>query len=477
MRWTTRVAVTWCCTAMAVLAASPVSSSAPRSGALAAQVAGSTVTTGSKDLQFEARITELMRRMTLEQKVAQMIQADIRSVTPQDVRHYRLGAILNGGGAFPGNDKHAPLWAWLALADRFYDASMDTSGGAPAIPILWGTDAVHGDNNVFGATLFPHNVGLGAAHDLNEGCLVPRKPRINVLVAGDGADDIGKQAGGWSLTWQGTGNTNADLPGATSIYQGIHAAVAAAGGKATLSVGGTYRSKPDVAIVVFGENPYAEWHGDIQSLGYRGPSDHGPDEMQRPPPEINVLDELASLHTRGLRATQVVQSRPATAPNPDLALLHRLRRAGIPVISVFITGRVRGTTPELAASTAFAVAWLPGTEGGGVADVLFRKRNGTVNSRSRESYHLPGRAAASHQQTHGHCSPTGTGARIALYTKPRLKGCYRGIFSRLAAPPRQCRHACAAHSLTRRDTRGLHGPSCCGTTRRQLAAFFIIPWS
>src|SRR5258707_256061 len=118
-----------------------------------------------KDPRIEARITELLHKMTLEQKVGQMIQADIRSVTAEDVRKYRLGSILNGGGAFPGNEKHAAVADWIALADRFYDASMDTSAGAPAIPVIWGTDAVHGHNNAYGATLFPHNIGLGAAHD------------------------------------------------------------------------------------------------------------------------------------------------------------------------------------------------------------------------------------------------------------------------------------------------------------------------
>ncbi len=61
-----------------------------------------------------------------------MVQADIRYVTPEDVKKFRLGSVLNGGGAFPGGDKHATVAAWVALADRFYDASMDTSGGAPA---------------------------------------------------------------------------------------------------------------------------------------------------------------------------------------------------------------------------------------------------------------------------------------------------------------------------------------------------------
>ncbi|MEA3149446.1 MAG: beta-glucosidase, partial [Gammaproteobacteria bacterium] len=118
-----------------------------------------------KDPRIEARIAMLLRQLTLERKVAQMVQPDIRYATPDDVRTYRPGSILNGGGAFPGDDKHAAAADWVALADRYYDASMDISGGAPAIPVIWGTDAVHGHNNVFGATLFPHNIGLGAAHD------------------------------------------------------------------------------------------------------------------------------------------------------------------------------------------------------------------------------------------------------------------------------------------------------------------------
>ncbi|HEY5807243.1 MAG TPA: glycoside hydrolase family 3 N-terminal domain-containing protein, partial [Povalibacter sp.] len=117
------------------------------------------------DPQLEARVAELLKQLTLEQKVGQMVQPDIRDVTPQDVRKYRLGSVLNGGGAFPGNKKYAKVSDWVALADQFYLASMDTSGGAPAIPIIWGTDAVHGHNNVVGATLFPHNIALGAMHD------------------------------------------------------------------------------------------------------------------------------------------------------------------------------------------------------------------------------------------------------------------------------------------------------------------------
>ena len=73
--------------------------------------------------------------------------------------------MLNGGNSGPGGDDLAPAEEWLALADAFYAASMDTAPGEPAIPIVWGTDAVHGHSNIVGATIFPHNVGLGAARD------------------------------------------------------------------------------------------------------------------------------------------------------------------------------------------------------------------------------------------------------------------------------------------------------------------------
>jgi len=557
-----------------------------------------------QDRQIEAKVSALLARMTLEQKVGQMVQADIRSVTPDDVRKYRLGSVLNGGGAFPGENKHASVADWVALADRFYDASMDTANGQLAIPIMWGTDAVHGHNNVIGATLFPHNIGLGAAHDPDlierigevtarevavtgldwtfapvvavvrddrwgrtyesysedpeivrlyaermvhglqgtpgtksfldsahvlgtakhfigdggtadgvdrgdnrsseaellkihapgyiaaisagvqtvmasyntweglkvhgvhylltdvlkqrmgfdgivvsdwdgvdevQGCskdkcaqavnagldiimvpnewksfigntieqvrtekiplariddavtrilrvkfraglfekgrpssrplankrellgapehrevarqavreslvllknergLLPLRRNANVLVVGDGADNIPKQTGGWTVTWQGTENSNAEFPGATSIFQGIARAVGEAGGKVSSSADGLQQARPDIAIVVFGENPYAEWFGDLKSLDFRG------------------------------------------AGGAELALLQQLRQASVPSVCVFLTGRPLWIEPQLAACDAFVVAWLPGSEGGGIADVLFRKTDGSVN--------------------------------------------------------------------------------------------------
>lgn len=113
---------------------------------------------------MEARIAEIVAGMTLRQKVGQITQPDIRSIKPDDVRQYYLGSVLNGGGAWPGGKKQALVADWVALSDAYYKASMSTDMKVK-IPVIWGTDAVHGHNNVFGMTLFPHNIGLGAARD------------------------------------------------------------------------------------------------------------------------------------------------------------------------------------------------------------------------------------------------------------------------------------------------------------------------
>ncbi|UTF60304.1 exo 1,3/1,4-beta-D-glucan glucohydrolase [Gilvimarinus sp. DA14] len=558
-----------------------------------------------KDPAIESRIEEILSQMTLEEKVGQMIQPEIRHLTAEDVRKYHIGSVLNGGGSYPNADKYASVEDWLDLADAYYEASIDKTGGRLGIPIMWGTDAVHGVGNVVGATLFPHNIALGAAdnpelleqigwatarelsvtgidwdfsptvavarnerwgrtyeswsegpdivgayagemvrglqgepdsdeflgkgrivatakhfigdggtkdgidrgdttgdekhlrdihgagyftsieagvqvvmasftrwdgirmhghkylltdvlkdrmgfdglvvgdwsgHSFVKGCsatncpasvnagldifmapdpdwkelyantiqnvkdgdipmsriddavsrilrvklraglfeapkpsarplagkaellgaaehraiarqavreslvmlknsdnLLPLSRNLNVLVAGDGADDIGKQAGGWSVTWQGTGNTNDDFPGATSIYDGIKQAVEAGGGSVQLSEDGSYKSKPDVALVVYGEDPYAEMQGDISNLAYKRGS------------------------------------------TKDLQLLQSLREQNIPVVSLFITGRPLWMNRELNASDAFVVVWQPGTEGNGVADVIFRDNAGNIN--------------------------------------------------------------------------------------------------
>ena len=117
------------------------------------------------DAALERRVTELMARMTLEEKVGQVIQPDINSVTPEDMRKYHFGSILAGGNSSPDKDEFAAPERWLALADAFYNASVDRSNGGQGIPSMWGIDAMHGHSNVITATLFPHNVGLGAMRD------------------------------------------------------------------------------------------------------------------------------------------------------------------------------------------------------------------------------------------------------------------------------------------------------------------------
>lgn len=111
--------------------------------------------------RIEARVAERLEGMTAEQKIAQMIQAEISSISPDDVADCPVGAVLNGGGCSPGNNKHASVGDWLALADAFFEASLAAGG----VPLIRGTDAVHGHANVFGATVFPHNIGLGAARN------------------------------------------------------------------------------------------------------------------------------------------------------------------------------------------------------------------------------------------------------------------------------------------------------------------------
>lgn len=175
----------------------------------------------------------------------------------------------------------------------------------------------------------------------NNGNLLPLKPGQRILVTGDGADNIAMQSGGWTISWQGGGDlTNADFPNGTSIYKGIAETVAQAGGRAELSKDGSFTTKPDAAIVVFGEKPYAEFMGDLESLEYH--------------------DDYKSLKT-----------------------MQRLRAAGVPVVAVFLSGRPLWINPELNAADAFVAAFLPGSEGGGVADMLFVGRDGAVANEFR----------------------------------------------------------------------------------------------
>jgi beta-glucosidase len=113
----------------------------------------------------DRRAQALLERMSLEEKVGQVIQGDISTVTPQDAKDFNLGSVLNGGNSAPGGGKTASWQAWVDLADAFWQASTDTTDGGVGIPAIWGTDAVHGHNNLQMAVIFPHNSALGATRD------------------------------------------------------------------------------------------------------------------------------------------------------------------------------------------------------------------------------------------------------------------------------------------------------------------------
>ena len=546
------------------------------------------------DHELESRIESYLNRMTLEEKVGQILQVEHTQVTPEDIRQFHFGSVLNGGNTVPGGGKYATAADAMSEANACWEASVDRAAGRTAIPIIWGTDAVHGHNNMVGSTIFPHNIGLGAtanpevvrdvcratalevlatgldwtfapslavamnprwgrfyesyssdpalvsslgaaavaglqgqpgsseflsdAHILacakhfagdgattggvdqgdakideielasvhaeayraaieagvqtimasfsswngmklhghhyllteilkerwgfdgfvvgdwnghgqipgaandngapailagvdmlmapgpwqslykntlaqvndgviplwrlndavrrilrvkaragvfdrrspserpfvlrknvrgsidhrqiarravreslvllkNSGSLLPLSPAMKIVIAGDCADDIGQQCGGWTLSWQGDGNTNSDFPDGTSILQAFSESVGP-DGTVTMLRDPDEIDEADVAVVVFGESPYAEFQGDRDHIGYE--IDH----------------------------------------HPNLELIEKFSKAGIPVVGVFITGRPSWINRHINMTDAFVVAWLPGTEGAGIADVL-----------------------------------------------------------------------------------------------------------
>ncbi|MGH7464445.1 MAG: glycoside hydrolase family 3 protein, partial [Longimicrobiales bacterium] len=157
----------------------------------------------------------------------------------------------------------------------------------------------------------------------NERGTLPLSKNARIHVAGRAADDIGIQSGGWTIHWQGEAGDV--TTGGTTILDGIRNAVGS-GGRITYSMDGTGVEGADVAVVVIGETPYAEFMGDRMDL--------------------------------------------RVAPDQE-AMVERIADAGIPVVVVLISGRPLIIGNVLATSNAFVAAWLPGTEGAGVADVLF----------------------------------------------------------------------------------------------------------
>jgi beta-glucosidase len=110
----------------------------------------------------KAKVDELMSKMTLAQKIGQMTQAERLSCTPAEAKNFYLGSVMSGAGSFPGNNK---VQDWLQMADSYWNASALNDECHLGIPLLFGVDAIHGHNNLKEATIFPHNIGLGAADD------------------------------------------------------------------------------------------------------------------------------------------------------------------------------------------------------------------------------------------------------------------------------------------------------------------------
>jgi beta-glucosidase len=163
----------------------------------------------------------------------------------------------------------------------------------------------------------------------NQNNFLPLSKNINhILVAGKNGLDIGNQCGGWTISWQGS---SGDITTGTTVYQGIKNAVPSST-TVSYSFNGSSTQGADVAIVVVGETPYAEGNGDRNDL--------------------------------------------ALSPE-DITTINNIKNAGIPYVIILISGRPMIITDELADCNAFVAAWLPGTEGQGIADVIFGDYNFT----------------------------------------------------------------------------------------------------
>ncbi len=182
----------------------------------------------------------------------------------------------------------------------------------------------------------------------NDQALLPLSRAARILVAGKSAHNRGHQCGGFTVAWQGE-TTNEAIAGGTSVWEGIRALAP----MATLDESGASAdaASHDVAIVVIGETPYAEGMGDLRAGG-------------RVQPGSQVVVKPHTLPPYG-KTTELAQLHP-----DDLATITAIAAKGIPVVTVFIGGRPLVVNAELDASQAFVAAWLPGSEGQGVADVL-----------------------------------------------------------------------------------------------------------
>jgi beta-glucosidase len=114
------------------------------------------------NMETVTKVDRLLHQMTLAQKVGQMVQTERMAITPEEVKTWHIGSVLSGGGSCPGDNQ---VQDWVDMNDAYWAASMEEDDEHLAIPAIYAVDAIHGNNNVLGATIFPHNIGLGAADD------------------------------------------------------------------------------------------------------------------------------------------------------------------------------------------------------------------------------------------------------------------------------------------------------------------------
>ena len=203
--------------------------------------------------------------------------------------------------------------------------------------LMGGTEVKRGNNAAVGSAkhlaLAREAVSKSLVLLKNNDGILPIRNGSSVLITGSGSDNMAMQAGGWTITWQGTDTTSSDFPNGQTVGKALAETVRSNGGNATISAEGTFDRKPDVALVVVGERPYAEFEGDVPNLAFQ--------------PKVE-----------------------------EEALVARLKSQGIRVVIVFLSGRPMFTGKLINQADAFVAAWLPGTQGQGIADVLVAGANG-----------------------------------------------------------------------------------------------------
>ena len=177
----------------------------------------------------------------------------------------------------------------------------------------------------------------------NNRSVLPLVRNKKVLVVGKGANSFSIQTGGWTLSWQGTGNTNADFPTGETVLAGIRRVVGDANVTFNETAQNVDLAQFGAVIAVIGETPYAEGVGDI---GKTRTLEHA----ARYPSDLVVLNRV----------------------------VHPVEKQGPPVVTIFFSGRPAYVNKELNRSDAFIAAFLPGTEAGSIADLLFRDARGRI---------------------------------------------------------------------------------------------------